>query len=71
MIISRYLQYLVEVLLKAMWEYIGQIYTDAELKIFTIIYQNGIDQQLTAEIEGATIDTEYSSKSTSYGRVFF
>jgi len=32
--------------------------------------QNGIDQQLTAEIEGATIDTEYSSKSTSYGRCY-
>ena len=47
----------------------GQIYTDAELN-FTIIYQNGIDQQLTAEIEGATIDTEYSSKSTSYGRCY-
>ena len=70
MIISRYLQYLVEVLLKAMWgNTSGQIYTDAELN-FTIIYQNGIDQQLTAEIEGATIDTEYSSKSTSYGRCY-
>lgn len=46
-----------------------EIGVDAELN-FTIIYQNGIDQQLTAEIEGATIDQEYSSESTKYGRCY-
>lgn len=44
-------------------------YTDAELN-FTIVYLNGIDQQLTAELEGAIIQTEYSSESTTYGRCY-
>jgi len=47
----------------------GQQYHEAELT-FTIIYQNGIDQQLTAELEGATINPEYSSESTSFGRCY-
>lgn len=47
----------------------GEIYTDTRLT-FTIIYQNGIDQQLTAELEGATLRTEYSSESTTYGRCY-
>ncbi len=37
---------------------------------FTIVYLNGIDLQLTAEIEGATINTEYSSPSTPSGRCY-
>lgn len=47
----------------------GNMYSELELT-FTIIYQNGINQQLTAEIEGATINKEYSSESTTYGRCY-
>lgn len=38
--------------------------------VFYIQYLTGIDLQLTAEIEGCEVNSEYSSESTEYGRVY-